>query len=56
MRLTQPFDRVPERLATGAFSRHSSLKMWGCDAETASGIHGLASGDVSVARRGRKCS
>ena len=56
MRLTQPFDRIPERPATGAFSLRSGLEKWGGDAETVSGIHGMASGDVSLssARRGKK--
>ncbi|MDN5764927.1 MAG: DoxX family membrane protein [Humibacillus sp.] len=44
MKLTELFDRMPERLATGAFILHSGLQKWRGDVETAKGMHGMASG------------
>ncbi|MDD7963876.1 hypothetical protein [Actinomycetospora lemnae] len=36
--------QVPQRLATGAFILNSGLQKWTGDEETASGLHGFASG------------
>jgi uncharacterized membrane protein YphA (DoxX/SURF4 family) len=40
--------RLPERLATGAFILHSGLEKWKGDEQTASGIHGMASGAYPI--------
>ncbi|RKT79114.1 DoxX-like protein [Terracoccus luteus] len=44
MKLGHIVDRLPERLATGAFILHSGLEKLKGDEETAKGMHGMASG------------
>ncbi len=41
-------DRIPERLATGAYILHSGLEKWSAGADQAAGMHGMASGAFPV--------
>ncbi|MDG3012300.1 DoxX family membrane protein [Rhodococcus sp. D2-41] len=43
MRLPRLAD-LPARIATGGFILHSGLRKWSADADTAAGLHGMASG------------
>jgi len=47
MHLPARLERLPERLATGAYILHAGLEKWNGGPEQAAGIHGMAAGGYS---------
>ena len=44
MNLRSILNRLPERLATGAYILHTGIEKWHGSAEQAAGVHGMAAG------------